>query len=755
MRTNRKKKKKTRSFSWVGKMLMLFFGIGIFILSISAKNIIEMREDFYLCAICCLLGFSALLSVIFIGEFWCRRKKISNVGELEILDDYFGKISFLHKENNKENQTEKDKKENKERIKRGLEKNMRFLYSTWFYVSLFTLFISVLSIFEQKKLYDLHQGNWDENTSCYTVTAEVEKENIDYKIEKNITTTKDSLPFTLILKYKNKDWWNWINFRCPIKDTIIVNFIEFDNNKSELSQIEKDFRTPDSVRIDSLKMKFKDYSTKDSVVYFINPKKAEADIDSFKKTLEKSDSLYLDSLNLKFVSLEKKHSNVLEKTKKYQTKDSVRFCFISSKKFKTDFDIFLDSLKIDTWRDFKIDSLGDRIKTLDKWWTVSSCEIANKITVYFVYPKRITLTSPNGINLKCVIKREKNTDNEGADNEEKGGDKIKKDTNKYVHIIERSFPEDTLKHQRFFDEDSLNNCETKFNSIKDTIIENAKKEATKKGKFEDDYEIKLKPTQNWFSTLETILSLLANVFLLLFFGFLNTKTDLFSKNEKKSGVFELYRIFVVGIFFIIALVLVLDTAFPWYSNYSPIFSQSFLFVINLIIALTSIIAVFGCWGSMNNSYTSFPWFFKLLMFLYAMTHFFELNIHYMEEDFNKWAVLFLYFIGVFAKGWIIYILLCWAPKKKRILWFFLTSVNNFRTEEDYDDFVEIFNIHELERENSELKKELTNNWNSHRTLLRLKKKNVELKQKFDVLPTDSKIANKINTCNLANKNDKK
>jgi len=757
-----------------------------------------MSEDVYFWAKVVALVISAVLSASFIIIFLVKilvkrnkisdvgnkRNKISDVGNLKKLDDYFGEISFLHDENKN--------KIDKKRIKRGLEKNLRFLYSTWFYVSLFTFGISFLSIFETRQLRDIKEGNWFEtkwsrnklDSSCFFVTAEVEKENADYERKRIITTSKDSLPFSLYLKYKKNG--AGINFRCPIYDTITVNFIKFDEAKLEPFQI-LDSLKPVSLKtiityskasseLDTLKETY----YKETLNLSVKEKEIiekSSRLDSLKKEITYSNGLpklnflknihskgLLELDSLKNTYYEKSlEVDSLRKIIKYSkdlifkcdtTKDAEVVCLISSKKFAEDYKKYLDlnSLKIN-FNDLDSNNLKDTLKKkLDdlEWATSHPCNIGDTI-VYFVYPLKITLRkSKKGIELNCIISREKNSDLEGLKyrvDVEKKGHAIKEDTNEYVHIIKRSFPKDSVHYRSFFDDDSLKYKKTILDTLlKEIVIVDQEKQIKIK-----DLEI----TKNWYSTISSILSLLANVFLLLFFGFLNTKTDIFSKNENKLGVYELYRIFVIGIFLIIILVLLLNSAYPWYSNYSPIFSESFLFVIHLIIALTSIIAIFGCWGSMNNSYTCFPWWFKLCMFLYAMMHFFELNIHY-EEEFNKVAVLVLYAVGLVAKVLIIKILLFWAPENKRIMWFFLTAVNNFRTEEDYDDFVKIFDIYELKQENAELN-DLSAKLKQKplaETLFKLKRENVELKQKFDDLSPDLRILKEMIKCNIE-KNDKK
>jgi len=623
-----------------------------------------------------LLWLSCSLSLWFICSFiWksvIQKKKIFSfkINEAEV-NNYVGKTSFFSK-------TPPPCQE----ITDGLKKNLRFLYSTWFYVCVCTAIISLISIrqaYREEIVKTVDRWNTYDNWGikdtfdCHII-AEVEKDNANYERKKDITTSKDTLFFPLNIRFKSR----WIDFKYPIYDTLIVSFVEFNKANTEFSKIEKSIRTVRSLEI----LKKKINSNKDLIL------------------------------------------------KKYCTSDKRNVYFVGSKKFEKDLNIFIDSLKLDSL-DIKLNSLENRIKYFkDDWRAIQ--HINSDSVFYFIYPLIITLNGKNypEIEFKCKMSHEKNPNSKNikyrAKVEEKGYIIIE-DTNEDMNKIVRSDPKDSIKYQKFFNE--FHPTDSLVTKLKEDIINTEKEKQNEKGKrnVTKNGEIPIKPyfIKNWYSTLTTMLSLLTNVFLLLFFGFLNTKTDLFLKKENKPDVYGLYRFFVIGIFFIILIILLLDVCFPFDAYFSPIFSSSFLFVINLIIALTSVIAIFGCWGSMSNSYTSFPFYFKFWMILYAMIHFFELNIHYIDESFNKYAEIILYLVAVVAKVLIIYILLRWAPKSKRILWYFFTSVNNYRTENDYNDFIKIFEIHELKRENEELQ-----DINSNKELLELKKINIASKREY-------------------------
>lgn len=616
---------------------------------------------------CVLLLFYSILSCVFIFLFFNKKKEISHVNiNDKKLKNYVGKTSFFYQE--------LYQKEFIIKMNNGLQKNLRFLYSTWLYIFFITLLVSFVSLFEIEQINKLNVNKWKDlakEKKILSITAEVENENSDYEGQEFITILKDTIHFPLFVKYKS----GLIDFHFPIEDSIRVtldDFIIFNKANESLSNIELKFNTTDSLRIDSLYIK-------DS-------------IDLIKRDYGKINN-----------------NNVY---------------FFSSIFLKEEFELFIDSLN--NFSVMKKDSIIKGIKTIDGW-TTEHYKTDDNIIVNFVYPQKKIVQSINNtfIKLQYIISRKNDSDKKGleykADIDKRNGFYIKKDTNTFINKILRSYPKDTFKYQMFFDEYKTTDS-TQINTIVNKINDN------NKGK--NQLSIKSHITKNWYSTLVIILSLITNVFLFLFFGFLNTKTDLFSKNENKYDVYGLYRILVIGIFFVILIILLLNAYLPRYSNYSTFFSSSFLFVIHLLVSLSSVIAIFGCWGSMNNTYTSFPWFFKLLMFFYAMTQFFELNIQYNHTFFNQIAELFLYFMAIVAKVFIIYILLYWAPKNKRILYFFFTSINNYRTENVYDDFVKILNILELEQENNKLINMPDNDLCFDKTLLKLQQENVKLKKKY-------------------------
>jgi hypothetical protein len=235
---------------------------------------------------------------------------------------------------------------------------------------------------------------------------------------------------------------------------------------------------------------------------------------------------------------------------------------------------------------------------------------------------------------------------------------------------------------------SINYFDKKKQEFKDSISNiDEKKQA-----FENRLAKLYNPTpvivKNIYQTSTTILSLLSNVVLLFFFGFLNTKTDLFGK-EGDSKEYLLFKNVVIVIFFIILLIKTLGFLFPEIH-----FSKSFSFIIDIIIALTSVIALFGCWGSINNSYMSFKgwgWFIFLMLF-YAMTQNFEINsmLSNNNNKLNDWIEFAFAIIRLLSKVFIIIILLYSLPKNKRALWSFFSLANNIRTKEDYEDFQQIF-----------------------------------------------------------------
>jgi len=613
---------------------------------------------------------SFALSGIFIVGFLIIKKYISRV---EISNHHFkkyvGEASYFYKEYFKSYKSSNNKYDE---LKLGIKKNLRFLYSTWFYVFFCTAIISVISIYQCRNEESFKKMINDKKIEqlmlkcSFSITADVEKENADYEKKQDIVTSKDSLRFPLLMKINCIDSFPPIidsfpilTYSCLISDTLTINFVGY--QAKDTLTIKKDKNTNNWI--------IKDYPLKD-----------------------------IDTVTVKFVNfVPKKNDTVFTILKKTNTNN----------------------------------------------WKIKGKNGAVNFVVPQTYKGTYTFIIDSlGIEFECKISREKNPKYKGIkyraeEDIGKNGSIIKEDNNEYIHKIVRSYPIETFIYQKFFDRYPLS--PDNINKLIEKIeIRNEIKKLIEKEKLELKERTEI---TNWYSTVIAILSLFANVLLLLFFGFSNTKTDMFSRKENKSDVYVMYRTFVIGIFFVIFLILLLNALYPRYSNYSPIFSTSFLFVINLIIALTSVVAIFGWWGSMNSAYTSFPASFKLLMVLYAMTHFFELNIQY-KDAFNEVAELILYIVAIFAKVYIIFILLVWAPINKRILWFIFTGVNNYRTTEDYEDFAKIFDILELKQENKELKSK-PKDLNLDKTLLELKQENVKLKREYADVKSDHRIIKKI------------
>ena len=570
--------------------------------------------------------FSCLLSFVFVIWFFIKKKNISNV-EIngEKMNDYIGKESFFRKEYCK------DREKTIKKLKNGLSKNLRFFYSTWLCVFIFTGFlyftftIQCFKEMEFTKLEEIiNKGDIKANDDAifkkyhFAIIADIESESPNYDIEKEtIKTPKNFLEFPLKMRIKSPR--GTIIRDYPLNDKITVDFTLKNTEIARfIDSISQDAKTVHL--IDSVLKKDSSYPFgKDSIIALL-------------------DSVSQDRITIRFVD------NIFKDTIIVQIIDSV-MKRIEEEEYKG---------KIKT---FKSDTHNIPLK----------CKISREKKI--VHRDIETLTSPEGEELK-----------------------IKKDTNIFIHEI---LLLDTIfapKYYGFFEKSTLpygkikNLINTLKQQKKDLDSSSSKSgQSQHNGKKDDSFTIKPVPVKNVYATFVTIFSLLANVFLMLFFGFLNTKTDLFAK-EKDSNTYVTYKYFVIGIFIVIVLIQLLITFFPQIQ-----FSDSFIFVIRTIIALTSIIAVFGCWGSMNNSYSSFYPFFKFLMLFYAMSQIFGLNIDYTEtSSFNKAAELFLLLVALVARWLIIYILLVKFPKNKRALWYFFTSTNNYRTINDYEDFVKIF-----------------------------------------------------------------
>jgi len=557
-----------------------------------------------------------------------------------------------------------------------------------------------------------HNGNF---TAYFVYPNKMTLDSMSNKIMNTLLKVEDKYVSLIVKKnlQKNRDIQKVIDNSLKvnknitiIKDTIGPNYVylfAIKKNKRELTQF-----------IDSFNISYK------------KPKENSIHVNQFEDVFYH----YTDTLGTTTQKLLGIKENV--------NGSKIDFFYISYKKHKEEY------LRLKTFED-------DFNKYTDTLLATKPKPYHNgNITAYFVNPNKMTLKSKiDSIEFKCQVKREEIADKKdikfkvGVDSSKHD---VTIDTIHYVNKILRSFPKDTIKYQTFFSTKQLHFPILPINTkqlntqtiLSDTIKLYSQKIPIDKIKLKyltnpidkikliyltnpidkikliypiiPNNTIQLSSPilidkivnrilkkniemphfeKNGYLTITEILSLISNLLLLWFFGFANTKTDMFSKNEKRTEEFRTYQFGLFGIFFLIVIILLINTFFPEYSKFSPIFSSSFLFVVYLIIAMSSIAAVFGFWGSLNNSYTSFPTRFKIVIILYAMFQFFELFLNYEDSHFNKLAEMALFLVSIIAKGSIIYILLWWAPKTKRILWYIFSTVNNYRTENDYDDFIDI------------------------------------------------------------------
>ena len=605
---------------------------------------------------CVIYLGSAGLPISFIIWFLIAGKRISQVDiSVEKLTDYVGERSNFHTlchgnpNSNDCSGNNKNRKEcGKEEIKNGLEKNLRIFYSRWFGVFVIMAIIAIIMTF-QYWFHPIDNHSLLEMTPerC-SITVKV-KENKDYKIEKkSLVTSKDTLKFPVMMEIKSSDNnYPWIKSSYVI-DTIIVTF-------------------DSAVKLDSVKE------------LPIQSKKYSIPIICKIKREENSD---LKDIKYRIDAIER-HESIVKKDTNDIINSIVLWCPDNIDRTKREQFFHQDTMQ-EEW--FK--------KVED---TIKPSLITNLLITNFIKDAIKELK-------KELCKEDSITPNT---DQCPPGDTYKKKLDALRSIIGLSKEEKNKSLNRFYNEfdKSLKKLEkrkqalltTTLNAELDNIItglnEVQKEKKSKQTLLEElekilkDHEIKPPTIKNFYFTSTAILSLLVNVLLLLIFGFLNTKTDLFAK-EKNSDDYVVYKNFVIGTFIVICLILLVN-----FFVSAIDFSDSLMFVMYLLIAVTSIIAIFGCWGSMNNSYSKFPDWFTFSIIFYAMTNFFELYLPYVSANsFSELIETFLFFVSCVGKWLIIWILLSWAPNNKRILWYFFTTTNNFRTENDYDDFKKIFSI---------------------------------------------------------------
>lgn len=194
----------------------------------------------------------------------------------------------------------------------------------------------------------------------------------------------------------------------------------------------------------------------------------------------------------------------------------------------------------------------------------------------------------------------------------------------------------------------------------------------------------LKRQKDVNSLLINLLSMLSNVFLLVFFGFLNAKTDIFEHEINNDNYLWLKQISIVGF----VLICLIDV----FAIFIGI--PSIHFAIETITAIVSVIAIFGVWGSLKNSYTDFGWVFTLAVFIYAASQILAVFLDNKNNNPDKKVsvsdimTISMLFIVLIGKIFIIFKILR-LFNTKRLSWFFLNEVNNGRTD-SYEKFMNLF-----------------------------------------------------------------
>ncbi|MDR1527298.1 MAG: hypothetical protein LBS46_06470 [Dysgonamonadaceae bacterium] len=192
-----------------------------------------------------------------------------------------------------------------------------------------------------------------------------------------------------------------------------------------------------------------------------------------------------------------------------------------------------------------------------------------------------------------------------------------------------------------------------------------------------DFKYKNHEKIDVYSSLITVFSMLMNVFLLSFFGLLKTKTDVF-RRETNEDDYSILKLFAISIFIITCVIEAISIVFP--------ISLSLHFVIETIVAVISVMAIFGVWGSMNNQYTNLEPAFKLIVFIYAAAQIFTVFLS-KETSVNETIGVILLWMVLLGKMCIMLKMLNLVVTK-RLSWFFLNEANEQRTN-DYNEFVKL------------------------------------------------------------------
>ncbi|MDR1926588.1 MAG: hypothetical protein LBQ13_02770 [Endomicrobium sp.] len=205
------------------------------------------------------------------------------------------------------------------------------------------------------------------------------------------------------------------------------------------------------------------------------------------------------------------------------------------------------------------------------------------------------------------------------------------------------------------------------------------KQKQEERKKREKFEIKPLKCHRWWGIASEGLDMLMNVLLLILFATLHIRTKVFDK-ERHANSYTWIGTFV---FFAFGLIMALNIVNIFILN-----KKEIDFLIDIVIAVFSVIAIFGIWGRLNNHYTKIDSLSKLILFIYATAQIFAVFRDRKIEMF--WA---LQIISIAGRITILYEIVHLFSKKK-IAWYYINEANEARTEKSLEEFQDIFKENE-------------------------------------------------------------
>jgi hypothetical protein len=245
-----------------------------------------------------------------------------------------------------------------------------------------------------------------------------------------------------------------------------------------------------------------------------------------------------------------------------------------------------------------------------------------------------------------------------------------------------------IKSRKLFDYKTLelNNANKYTDSVEVTDTDMLKNEQFKynkksyridiSGKKGEKFHIQALQHYRWLGIVSDGVDMFMNVLLLILFATLHIRTKVF-ENERNDNSYIWIGTLV---FFAFGLITTLNIVNIFILDKK----ETLDFLIDLVIAIFSVIAVFGVWGSISNNYTKINSVSKLILFIYATAQIFG-----VFQDRKVEIFMVLQFISIAGRMTIFYEIVK-LFSRKRIAWYYINEANEARTKKSLEEFQDIF-----------------------------------------------------------------